>query len=330
MVTVNWENAFATGHVVAALSALLAGAVTLLLRKGTRTHRAVGAVYVVALVLVNVAALSLHRENAFGVFHALAVVSLVTLAVGIAPMLLGKRSPIVIANHAYCMTWSYAGLVAAGCGQLVAALGQEDSGTWVVPASIGTVLCISWVVIFGKVPSLLDRILADGTGGQDVLADEARDPHVLAPGRAPTPFTSDEIRLGCPAGRTIWLRIDVVGETPFQRVSWFVEWDKDGATLERSRLSLDGSPLGEPEADRVTWRELQAHASFAADGTTILSEQIETAIGELDCLRYTVREGATDEVFWFARDLPGVPIQCQTRTDGRVVMSISMVDHRIP
>ena len=51
----------------------------------------VGTVYVLALVLVNVAALSLHREDAFGVFHALAVASLVTIAVGLSPLLLGKK-----------------------------------------------------------------------------------------------------------------------------------------------------------------------------------------------------------------------------------------------
>ncbi len=118
----------------------------------------IGTVYVVALLLVNVAALSLHREDTFGVFHALAVVSLVTIAAGLSPLLLGKRSPMVIANHAYCMTWSYAGLVAAGCGQLGAAVGQ-DFGAWVVPVVIGTVLSISAVVIFGRVPSTLERML---------------------------------------------------------------------------------------------------------------------------------------------------------------------------
>ena len=62
------------------------------------------------------------------------------------------------------------------------------------------------------------------------MADETRDPHVLAPGRAPTPFTADEVRGGCPAGRTIRLRVDVVGETSFHRVSRFVECDEAGAT----------------------------------------------------------------------------------------------------
>jgi tetrahydromethanopterin S-methyltransferase subunit C len=83
---------------------------------------------------------------------------LVTIAVGFVPLLLGKWSPPVIATHAYCMAWSYAGLVAAGCGQLAIAVGL-DSPAWVVPVVIATVLSISGAIIFGRVPSILDRVL---------------------------------------------------------------------------------------------------------------------------------------------------------------------------
>ena len=160
MVPVDWERAVAIAHVVAALSALIAGAVVLFLPKGTHTHRAIGTAYVVALVLVNVAALSLHREDVFGVFHWLAVASLVTIAVGLSPLLLGKRSSSVIATHAFCMTWSYVGLAAAGCGQLAVAIGH-DLAAWVVPVVIGAVLSIGGVAIFGRVPLTVDRLLAE-------------------------------------------------------------------------------------------------------------------------------------------------------------------------
>ena len=63
MVSVDWEQALATGHLVAAVTALLVGAVVLVLPKGTPTHRTIATGYVVALVLVDVAALSLHRED---------------------------------------------------------------------------------------------------------------------------------------------------------------------------------------------------------------------------------------------------------------------------
>ena len=80
--------------------------------------------------------LPLQREDTIGVFHALAVASLLTIAVGLSPMLLGKQSPPVIATHACCMAWSYAGLVAAGCGQL-AATAEPTDGAWVVPVVSG-------------------------------------------------------------------------------------------------------------------------------------------------------------------------------------------------
>ena len=146
--------------------------------------------------------------------------------------------------------------------------------------------------------------------------------------RAPTPFTAEEIRAGCPEGRTTRLRVDV-GEQAFVRISRYVECDEAGAVIERTRVALDGSPLGQPEAERETWGELQAHASFPADRTTIEDERIETAIGVLDCLRYTVRDGTTEQVFWFAKDLPGAPIRFLTRTDGQVVMTVSVVDDTV-
>jgi uncharacterized membrane protein len=156
---VDWEKAFAVGHLLAAICALVVGGTVLLLPKGTPTHRAIATVYALALVLVDVAALLLHRESAFGIFHALAVVSLVTIAIGLAPLLAGKRSPQVIATHAYCMTWSYAGLVAAGSGQLTVTVAR-DSGPWVVPVVIGIVLVSGGVAIFAREPTTLDRVLA--------------------------------------------------------------------------------------------------------------------------------------------------------------------------
>ncbi len=159
------------------------------------------------------------------------------------------------------------------------------------------------------------------------MVDKIENPYVLEPGHAPTPFTADEIRDGCPAGRTIRLRVHVADQTSFLRVSRFVDCDETGATMEGFRLSLDGAPLGESEVRRVTWSELQSHASFPAEVTTIAPERIESAIGAMDCLRYTVRDGDADEVFWFAKDLPGMPIRYLTRQNGRILTTVSVVDN---
>lgn len=155
-------------------------------------------------------------------------------------------------------------------------------------------------------------------------------PHVLAPGQAPTPFTAAEIRDRCAVGKTIRIRVEADGEAPYQRVTRYVECDDSGATLERSALALDGSPLGEPDLDRVTWLDLQGHASFPASDTEIEPDRIETPLGDLECLRYTVREGAAEKVFWFAKDLPGMPVRFLTRIDGKVVMTVTVVESTVP
>lgn len=150
-------DAAALAHVAAATSGLVLGAVVLVRGKGTSAHRAIGGVYAGILVLVNAAALGLHRDATFGVFHWLAVVSLVTLVVGLTPLLLGRRSGPAIATHAYCMTWSYAGLVAAGSGQLAASRGPDSPAT--VPATIGAVLLACALAIAWRVPPAVRSVV---------------------------------------------------------------------------------------------------------------------------------------------------------------------------
>ena len=105
---------------------------------------------------MNVAALSLHRESTFGVFHALAVVSLVTIGVGLVPLLSAAdrrrssrptrtawrgRTPVSSQRGAANSRWLSVRVIEA----------------WAVPVVIGTVLAISGVIIFGRVPSILDH-----------------------------------------------------------------------------------------------------------------------------------------------------------------------------
>ena len=155
------------------------------------------------------------------------------------------------------------------------------------------------------------------------------DERVLAAGRAPTPFTAEEIRQGCPVGRTIRLLVEPAGEEPYLRVHRFVDTDDEGALQESARLSSDGTALGDPETHRVTWRGLQAHASFPEAHTTIEQEHIETAMGLLDCLRYTVNTGDGIDTFWFAIALPGMPVRYTNSHGGQVTNTVTMVSSAI-
>jgi hypothetical protein len=155
--------------------------------------------------------------------------------------------------------------------------------------------------------------------------ESAADPHVMAPGHAPTPFTADEIRRACPVGRALRLLIEPADGPPLHRLNRYVRSDEYGATIERSGVGADGEPDGPPDVDEVSWHDLQRHASFPADQTTIEPETIETPLGAKECRRYTVTDGTARQVFWFAVDVPGMPIRYLTEESGRVVMTVSII-----
>ncbi len=130
------------------------------------------------------------------------------------------------------------------------------------------------------------------------------DLHVLGDGLAPTPFTADEIRAGCPDGHT--LRVRTTEASGASEVTHrFHDGDGDGVTI---TYSAGGSA----ESARVAWRDLQAHASFPAGLTTITTESVETALGTLECVRYDL-ERDPPMTFWFAVAHPGMPVRY---TDG--------------
>lgn len=151
------------------------------------------------------------------------------------------------------------------------------------------------------------------------------DPHVLQPGHSPTPFTADEIRRGCPPGRTIRLLVESAAGEPHVRLSRFLEGDEEGADIEAMRLTTDGEPMGPPEKRRTTWLELQAHASFPSGQTTVEPEVIDIPIGRLACLRYTVDDGSSVHTFWFATTLPGMPVRFTTQEAGVVTTTVTMI-----
>jgi hypothetical protein len=150
------------------------------------------------------------------------------------------------------------------------------------------------------------------------------DPHLMAPGHAPTPFSAAEIRHGCPPGRTIRLLVEPAGEPASVRVVRFLTCDEEGAEQEGQRFSLDGEPLEPATTERTRWEEFQAHASFPLQRTRIERETIETPLGVVRCLRYTVNEGDTIRVFWFDDDRPGMPVKVVTRTGDRVASTMTM------
>lgn len=147
-------------HVSAAALALVTGALVFAARKGTRRHVLLGRVYGVGMLLVNLPALLLYEESGrLGPFHVLAVISLATLTLGLAPLLLGYRNSKHVARHGLFMAWSYVGLVAAGLAQL----GNRLYGGATVVFVTLVVVAVGGVIIH-LVGSRIERASAGAAG----------------------------------------------------------------------------------------------------------------------------------------------------------------------
>jgi uncharacterized membrane protein len=136
-------------HLAAALAALALGAIVVGATKATLFHRTVGAAYAAAMVVVNLTALVTYRLTGhFEPFHALALLSLAVLARGVAAVLLRRPGWVLI--HFRSMAWSYVGISAAACAEVVVRLFVRYSiigQTWQIIA--GGVLVAALFTVLG-------------------------------------------------------------------------------------------------------------------------------------------------------------------------------------
>jgi hypothetical protein len=157
------------------------------------------------------------------------------------------------------------------------------------------------------------------------------DPHQLRPDHLPTPFTADEIRVGCPPGRTVRALVLDAATAPYVRVTRFLSGDAVGAEQESWTETPDGVRLTEPETRRSTWLEFQGHASMPAVTTEIADEVIDIPAGRYDCLRYTRRDDDdTVDTFWFAKSAPGMPLRFESRVGGELAFSSTAIADEMP
>ena len=153
-----------TAHVVLAIAALAFGALVLLRRKGGKKHRSLGYLYSVALLTVNLSALSVYDDaGGPGPFHVLALISLATLSAGFLPAFLRKPTDRWMELHSYFMSWSYVGLVAAGVAQLATNLSHLPGVAAVGLPSL-LIVCVGGALIHTRVPKALAALGARSLG----------------------------------------------------------------------------------------------------------------------------------------------------------------------
>jgi hypothetical protein len=110
-----------------------------------------------------------------------------------------------------------------------------------------------------------------------------------APVTAPTPYTAEQIRDACPAGKRLDFNVDAPGKERQVRTMSFVTADANGADVEMATLDSTGHSAEPAKRSHFTWEELREHALFPASATEITSESITVPAGTFDCRLYTVR-----------------------------------------
>ncbi len=119
------------------------------------------------------------------------------------------------------------------------------------------------------------------------------------------------------------------GGNRYFRTIRFLAVDENAANQESSAVTADGESLGDPAIGRTTWLEFQSHASFPASATSIQREALNSALGRLECLVYSVEGDASVNRFWFATTRPGMPVKVETRVGGEVTYEMSMIGDEV-
>ena len=160
----------------------------------------------------------------------------------------------------------------------------------------------------------------------------------LGPDLAPAPYTAEQIRRDCPAGRKNTFGM-ISRRGTFVSVQQFVSVDAQGAQIKsvlakvyQDNTGTKGSEIDPEEVteSRFTWAELQSHASYPAKDTTIAQERIQVRAGSYDCWRYEVREGATLSKYWFPREIAGPPVKSEVFRGDELLISVELTELQMP
>jgi len=148
-------------HVLTALLALLFGTLVVLTRKGTHRHRRIGRWYFAFMLAMNgTALLDYELYGRFGPFHWMALISLATVVAGY--LAVRNRKAYWKTRHAYLMSWSYVGLIAAASAEVASRVPGWSFGPSVVISSL-VIIVVGGLMMHRRIPHIIGGSLKGGS-----------------------------------------------------------------------------------------------------------------------------------------------------------------------
>lgn len=145
-------------HTIVSVIALLSGGVIFFFIKGTRKHKAIGRIYVISMVLCLISSFFIYNMfDGFGPFHAMSIISIVTISIGMYFPLFGRQIFGWPIHHYFWMSYSYVGLWMAFLSHFISYMPDEWSAltrgfvAWGIPYILGS------AVIFGNKKRMIEK-----------------------------------------------------------------------------------------------------------------------------------------------------------------------------
>ena len=146
-------------HSFFGVAALVLGLAVVFRRKGTHTHRRMGQAYVLAMLLLNVTALTIYDlYGRFGPFHVAALISLATIVAGYIAVYKRRPQRAWVSVHAIFMAWSYVGLLAAFIAEIAVRVPGVRFGPGVMVTTV-LVTAGGAILIHTRVPRIVSGLV---------------------------------------------------------------------------------------------------------------------------------------------------------------------------
>lgn len=133
-------------HTITAVLAMVFGLMVVFKKKGTKTHKRLGYIYTVLMILLNVTSFFIVNFGGFSLFHFFAIISLLTVLAGVVPAY--RKSKGWYVKHFYFMSWSVVGLYSAFWAEVgTRFVGNMQEFWWMVALASGLTAFIGSIII---------------------------------------------------------------------------------------------------------------------------------------------------------------------------------------